>query len=118
MQHHWREELKLIRGQAPLWRCFDCKRWIPRDELPMRCSECSGPDLLGPKVGYKHKKIKQDAMVCKHCVDKHPHLQEMVFKLQCDAYAHGIEKRAMQKVFANNPTKYIVPPDQLGSDAN
>lgn len=111
MQRHWAEELAHVSKQQPLWRCFDCKRWIPRNELPMRCSECSGPDLKGKKVGYKHLKVKQDAMVCRRCVDKHDHLREMVFQLQCDAYAHGLEKRAMQKAFANNPQKYLVKPD-------
>ena len=71
----------------------------------------SGPVLKGPKVGYRHKKIRQSAAVCKHCVDKHDHLREMVFKLQCDAYAHGLEKRAMLKTFGQNPEKYIVTPD-------
>jgi hypothetical protein len=109
MQHHWREELQAISKLEPMWRCFDCKRWIPRSELPLRCNECSGPDLKGKKVGYRHKKIKQDAMVCKNCVDKHDHLQAMIFELQCQAYAHGLEKRAMLKTFGSDPSKYIVP---------
>ena len=114
MQHHWAEQLATLKGHQPLWRCFDCKRWIPREELPLRCNECSGPDLKGPKVGYKHKKIKQDAMVCKRCVDKHDHLRAMIFDLQCQAYAHGLEKRAMLKTFGKDPSKYIVPPDEKG----
>jgi len=108
VQHRYSEELARVKGQAPLWRCFDCKRWIPRAELPLRCSECSGPDLKGKKVGYKFKKIRQDAMVCSRCVDKHDHLRDMIFQLQCDVYASGLEKRAMLKTFANNPTKYLV----------
>ena len=110
MQFHWRDELKAIHGFQPLWRCFDCKRWIPRDELPLRCNECSGPDLRGKKVGYRYKRVTQDAMICKNCVDKHDHLREMIYDLQCQAYAHGLEKRAMQKTFASNPQKYILPP--------
>jgi hypothetical protein len=109
MQFHWREELALLKGKQPLWRCFDCKRWIPRNEIPLRCEECSGPDLPGKKIGYRVHKIKQDAMVCKHCVDKHEHLQEMIFQLQADAYAHGLEKRAMLKTFGSDPSKYIIP---------
>jgi hypothetical protein len=109
MQFHWREELNAISKQPPLWRCFDCKRWIPRAELPLRCNECSGPDLKGKKVGYKHKTVKQDAMVCKNCVDKHDHLRDMVYELQAQAYAHGLEKRAMLSTFGKNPTKYIKP---------
>lgn len=101
MQHHWRDELKRLRGQAPLWRCFDCKRWIPRDELPMKCSECSGPPLQGKKVGYKYKKILQDAMVCSKCVDKHDHLRKMVLDAMMQAYAHGLEKRATMKAMKN-----------------
>lgn len=101
MQHHWREELKKLRGQAPAFRCFDCKRWIPREELPMRCSECSGPPLQGKKVGYKYKKILQDAMVCRHCVDKHDHLRQMVLDTMMQAYAHGMEKRATMKAMRN-----------------
>ena len=101
MQFHWRDELTCLRGQAPLWRCFDCKRWIPREELPMRCSECSGPPLRGKKVGYKHKKILQDAMVCKNCVDKHDHLKNMVLDAMMQAYAHGLEKRATMKAMKN-----------------
>jgi hypothetical protein len=93
MQHHWQDELKHLRAKAPLWRCFDCKRWIPRDELPMKCSECSGPPLQGKKVGYKYKKILQDAMVCKNCVNKHDHLRKMVLDAMIAAYAHGLEKR-------------------------
>jgi len=93
MQHHWRDELKLLRAKPPLWRCFDCKRWIPRSELPMKCSECSGPPLQGKKVGYKYKKILQDAMVCSHCVDKHDHLRKMVLDAMFTAYQHGLEKR-------------------------
>lgn len=108
MQHHWHEELKHLRGQAPLWRCFDCKRAIPREELPLRCSECSGPDLQGKKVGYRYKKIRQDAMICIKCVDKHDHLKQMVLDFQFQAFAAGLEKRAMQRAFAENPTKYGV----------
>lgn len=108
MQFHWQEELKRVRHLAPLWRCFDCKRWIPRDEIPLRCAECSGPDLKGKKVGYRHRRIEQPAMVCKHCVDKHDHLKEMIFQLQADAYTRGLEKRAMLKTFGANPEKYIV----------
>ncbi|SRR5260221_7410647 len=94
VQYHWNEELKHLRGHSPLFRCFDCKRWIPREELPLRCSECSGPHLRGKKIGYKRKLITQDAMVCKNCVNKHDHLQKMVLDLQFKAYAHGLEKRA------------------------
>src|SRR5437773_1222267 len=95
MQHHWNEELKHLRGQAPLWRCFDCKRWIPREELPLNCSECSGPDLKGKKVGYKFMKVRQHAMVCIKCVDKHDHLKKMVTDFQFQVYAKGLERRAM-----------------------
>jgi len=101
MQHHWEEELKHLRGQAPLWRCFDCKRAIPREELPLRCSECSGPDLRGKKVGYKFKKIRQDAMICVKCVDKHDHLRQMVTDFQFQVYARGLERRAMQAAGVN-----------------
>ena len=97
MQHNWRNQLKRLRGQEPLWRCYDCKRWIPRDELPMKCSKCSGPALQGKKVGYKHKKVLQDAMVCAHCVDKHDHLRNMVLDAMMQAYAHGLEKRATMR---------------------
>jgi hypothetical protein len=107
MQHHWRDELRRLRAQPPLFRCFDCKRWIPREELPMRCSECSGPPLQGKKVGYRYKKILQDAMICKHCVDKHDHLRKMVLEAMFTAYQHGLEKRltmkAMRKFAAGRP---------------
>ena len=96
MQHGFNEELKKLRGQAPLWRCFDCKRVIPREELPLRCSECSGPALKGKKVGYRFKKILQDAMICIKCVDKHDHLRKMVLDMQFQVYARGLERRAMQ----------------------
>ena len=59
----------------------------------MKCSECSGPPLQGKKVGYKYKKILQDAMVCSHCVDKHDHLRKMVLDAMFTAYQHGLEKR-------------------------
>ena len=118
VQHYFAEELKLVRGQQSLWRCFDCKRVIPRDELPMRCEECSGPPLerkLG-KFRKATRKIPQDAMVCKRCVDRHDHLKTMVLNLQVDALQRGLEKRAMLKTFANNPTKYLRRAAQ--SDAN
>jgi len=91
MQNHWRDELKRLRGKPPLWR------WIPREELPMKCSECSGPPLQGKKVGYRYKKILQDAMVCSHCVNKHDHLRKMVLDAMMQAYAHGLEKRATMR---------------------
>jgi hypothetical protein len=116
MQYHWRNELKARKGHAPLWRCFDCKRWIPRDEIPLRCAECSGPDLPGKKIGYRVHKVKQDAMVCKNCVDRHEHLQEMIFELQADAYARGLEKRAMLKTFGANPEKYIVRQNRVNEE--
>ena len=96
MQHHWNEQLAKLRGQAPLWRCFDCKRSIPREELPLRCVECSGPDLVGKKIGYRRRKIRQDAMICIKCVDKHDHLRKMVQDFQFRVYAEGLERRAMQ----------------------
>jgi len=96
MQHHWDEELKHLRGQSPLWRCFDCKRAIPREELPLRCSECSGSSVQGKKIGYRFRKIRQDAMVCRKCVDKHDHLRKMVEDFQFQVYARGLERRAMQ----------------------
>lgn len=94
VQFHYRFELARLRGKEPRFRCFDCKRWIPRNELPLRCSECSGPNLRGKKIGYKRKLVTQDAMVCCHCVDKHDHLRDMVLELQFDAFRHGQEKRA------------------------
>lgn len=97
VQWAYRMDLKLLHGKQPLFRCFDCKRWIPRDELPMRCSECSGPNLRGAKVGYRRKLVTQDAMVCKHCVDKHPHLRDAVFEHQLEALRHGMEKRATMR---------------------
>jgi len=98
MQHQWRDQLKRhARNQPSLWRCFDCKRWIPRDELPMKCPECSGAATQGKKVGYRHKKILNDAMVCKNCVDKHDHLRKVVLDAMMQAYAHGLEKRATLK---------------------
>ena len=97
VQHRYQDELARLRGKAPRFRCFDCKRWLPCEELPMRCSECSGPNLRGAKVGYRRKLITQDAMVCKNCVDKHDHLREMVMQLQFEAYRHGMEKRATMK---------------------
>ena len=54
-QNRYADELKVLRRQSPLFRCFDCKRWIPREELPLRCSECSGPSLRGKKIGYRRK---------------------------------------------------------------
>ena len=101
MQHHWRDELRRLRAKAPLWRCFDCKRWIPREELPMKCSECSGPPLQGKKVGYRFKKVLQDAMICKNCVNKHDHLREMVLDAMMQAYAHGLEKRLTMRAMKN-----------------
>lgn len=100
VQHKWRDELKRLKGKAPLFRCFDCKRWIPREELPLRCSECSGPNERVKR--YAHSKISrklvtQDAMVCSRCVDKHDHLRKMVLELQFEAYRHGMEKRATMK---------------------
>lgn len=118
MQFHWREELNAIKHREPLWRCFDCKRWIPRGEIPLRCAECSGPDLQGKKIGYRVHKVKQDAMICKHCVDKHDHLREMIFQLQCDAYERGLEKRAMLKTFGKNPEKYIVHQKRNDTESN
>ena len=97
VQFHFREELALLKSKQPRFRCFDCKRWIPRDELPLRCSECSGPDLRVEKYRFskiKRKLVTQDAFVCRHCVDKHDHLREMVLELQFDAFRHGQEKRA------------------------
>jgi hypothetical protein len=96
MQQHWNEELKHLRGQQPLWKCFDCKRSIPREELPLRCSECSGPDLKGKKIGYRHLKIRQDAMICIKCVNKHDHLKKMVLDFQFQAYARSLERRATE----------------------
>ena len=110
VQFQYADELKHQRGKEPLFRCFDCKRWIPREELPLRCSECSGPDLQGKKVGYRHKKIRQDAMVCKNCVDKHDHLREMVLGLQFEAYQHGLEKRATMKAMKNFAGGKLVDP--------
>ena len=97
VQLHYAEALKRVRGRSPRFRCFDCKRWVPRDELPLRCSECSGPNLRGKKIGYRRKLITQDAMVCKNCVDKHDHLKDMVLDLQMEAYRHGLEKRATMR---------------------
>jgi len=78
----------------------------------MRCSECSGPPLQGKKVGYRYKKILQDAMVCSRCVDKHDHLKRMVLDAMFQAYTHGLEKRltmeAMRKFVTGgqvNPTR-------------
>ena len=105
MQHHWKEELSRLKGQAPLWRCFDCKRAIPRDELPLRCEKCSGPDLKGKKVGYRFRKIKQDAMICNRCVDKHDHLRESLRDYQFQVYAQGLERRAMQSLAVENAAK-------------
>lgn len=97
VQFRYRDELKRLRFTQPRFRCFDCKRWVPAEELPLRCSECSGPNLRGKKIGYKRKLITQDAMVCKNCVDKHDHLKKMVLELQFEAYRHGLEKRATMK---------------------
>lgn len=97
VQFTYRDDLALLRGKQPKFRCFDCKRWIPIDELPMRCEECSGPNLRGEKVGYRRKLITQDAMVCKHCVDRHPHLREAVVSFQLEALRHGLEKRATMR---------------------
>lgn len=100
VQHTYRDDLKLLRGKRPLFRCFDCKRWVPREELPLRCSECSGPDLRVKKYPgsrMKRKLVTQDAMVCKNCVDKHDHLKDMVLDLQLEAYRHGLEKRATMR---------------------
>lgn len=101
VQHRYRNDLKPLHFKQPLFRCFDCKRWIPRAELPLRCSECSGPNLRGKKIGYKRKLVTQDAMICKNCVDKHDHLVQMVLQLQFDAYAHGLEKEATMKAMKN-----------------
>lgn len=108
---HYLEELSALRGQAPKFRCFDCKRWIPREELPLRCSECSQePERV---KRYQFSKVKRkltfnDAHVCKNCVDKHDHLRVMVLNLQFDAYTHGTEKRltleAMKKFAGGDPT--------------
>lgn len=110
-QARFSEQLKRVRGKSPLWRCFDCHRWIPRDELPMKCNECSGPPLQGKKVGYRHKKILQDAMVCKNCVDKHDHLREMVLEVMMQAYAHGLEKRATMKAMKEFAGGTVVAPE-------
>lgn len=101
VQRTYSKELDALRFQEPKFRCFDCKRWVPRNELPLRCSECSGPDLRGKKVGYRKKLITQDAMVCRNCVDKHDHLKDMILNLQMDAYRHGLEKRATMKAMKN-----------------
>jgi len=106
MQHHWNEELKHLRGQAPLWRCFDCKRAIPREELPLRCEECSGASEHVKRHKFskiKRKLVTQDAMICIKCVDKHDHLRKMVEDLQFQVYARGLERRAMEA--ANVTTK-------------
>lgn len=95
VQYTYRVSLARQRGKEPRFRCFDCKRWIPREELPLRCSECSGPNLRGKKGrSYRGRLITQDAMVCRNCVDKHDHLRDMVLDLQFDAFRHGQEKRA------------------------
>lgn len=94
VQHQYRDDLKKLRFKQPLFRCFDCHRWIPREELPLRCSECSGPNLRGKKIGYRRKLVTQDAMICSRCVDKHEHLRQMVLDLQFEAYQNGLEKRA------------------------
>jgi hypothetical protein len=96
LQHHFSDELKRLRGQAPKWRCYDCKRWIPREELPMKCSECSGAPERVKRHRYSkvaRKLVMNDAMICKHCVDKHDHLRQMVLDTMFQAYQHGLEKR-------------------------
>lgn len=101
MQAHWDVELRKRTGHAPLWKCFDCKRTIPREELPLRCEECSGPNLRGKKIGYRYRSISQDAIICKKCVDKHDHLKKWVEDFQFKIYAEGLERRAMVEM---NPT--------------
>lgn len=106
VQLRFKDELSALRFKQPRFRCYDCKRWIPAGELPLRCSECSGPDERVAKFRFsklKRKLVTHDAMVCRNCVDKHDHLKVMVLDLQMEAYRHGLEKRltmAAMKKFA------------------
>ena len=93
--HRYRDDLAKVAKQAPLWRCHDCHQWIPRSEFPMRCGVCSGPTLKGKKVGYRHRAIRQDAMICLRCVDKHPHLREKIFELMMQVYENSRINHAM-----------------------
>lgn len=93
--HRYRNELAKLEKQPPLWRCFDCHRWIPRSEFPMRCQRCSGPDLKGKKIGYRHLKVRQDAMICINCADAHTHLREKIFELQMQVYEVGVTRHAL-----------------------
>jgi hypothetical protein len=94
--HRYKEDLERVSKLPPLWRCFDCGQWIPRCELPMRCRVCSGPDTQGPKVGYRRRKIRNDAMICLRCCDKHSHLKEHVFELMQLAYEQGIQREKLR----------------------
>jgi len=111
VEHHYREDLARNKGKAPKFRCFDCKRWIPANELPLRCNECSGAPERVKRYQYSkvnRKLVLNDAHICNRCVDKHDHLKQMVLNLQFEAYTHGTEKRltmeAMRKFAGGDPT--------------
>lgn len=52
----------------------------------MCCQKCSAPPLMGKKIGYRHLKVRQEAMICINCVDNHPHLREKIFEIQMQVY--------------------------------
>lgn len=56
----------------------------------MRCEKCSGPDLKGKKIGYRHLKVRQDAMICINCVDRHAQtcgwIKQKIFELMLQVY--------------------------------